>query len=142
MAQQMGGMGGMLAMGMMQVRAELDLVRHVPTCSETPVMCLRILTRALPNHPAFCLPGPHLSKQGIPHMPMMAAAQGNPKSSNYKTRICLNWHKTGHCQYAARCNFAHGHMELRVGMDKVYNRARLLDCTWSLVQSVLVTYCG
>ena len=107
---------------------------------------VRILTRALSNHSAFCPPGPHLSKQGIPHMPMMAAAQGNPKSSNYKTRICLNWHKTGHCQYAARCNFAHGHMELRVGMDKVCSPARLLDCTWSLLQSVLqvpaVTYCG
>ena len=77
--QQMGGMGGMLAMGGMM--------------------------------------------PGMP--PMMAAgSQGNPKSSNYKTRICLNWHKTGNCQYGARCNFAHGHMELRpnfrdMSMDKV-----------------------
>jgi hypothetical protein len=31
---------------------------------------------------------------------MMAGAMGNPKSSNYKTRICLNWHKNGQCQYA------------------------------------------
>mmetsp|Transcript_64879 Transcript_64879/g.105053 ORF Transcript_64879/g.105053 Transcript_64879/m.105053 type:complete len:488 (-) Transcript_64879:436-1899(-) len=46
-------------------------------------------------------------------MPMMAGAQGNPKNGNYKTRICLNWHKTGGCQYAARCNFAHGQQELR-----------------------------
>jgi len=29
---------------------------------------------------------------------MMAGAQGNPKNGNYKTRICLNWHKTGGCQ--------------------------------------------
>jgi hypothetical protein len=41
--------------------------------------------------------------QGMPTMPpMMAAAHGNPKNSNYKTRICLNWHKTGGCQYENR----------------------------------------
>jgi hypothetical protein len=66
--------------------------------------------------------------QGMhPMPPMMPAAQGKPQNGNYKTRICLNWHKTGQCQYAARCNFAHGHNDLRP-MDKVskYSFLRLI----------------
>eukprot|EP00961_Rhodomonas_salina_P117834 1585985-Rhodomonas_salina.1 len=31
----------------------------------------------------------------------------------FKTRMCKNWEQTGACPFGERCNFAHGHDELR-----------------------------
>jgi len=140
MAQhQMGSMGGMLAM--MQVRCAfpshfiaradpfsacllacgnempLDMQqgkseagRHTPSLAPLSVLCVRCV-------------------QGMaPMPPMMAAAHGNPKNSNYKTRICLNWHKTGVCQYENRCNFAHGNAELRPNYKDMHKVRHPLCC--------------
>jgi hypothetical protein len=38
------------------------------------------------------------------------------KNSKYKTEMCKNWIETGHCNYGAKCRFAHGKNEL---MNKV-----------------------
>jgi len=37
--------------------------------------------------------------------------QGSPW--NRKTRLCTKWCNTGVCPYGDRCNFAHGHHELK-----------------------------
>jgi len=33
--------------------------------------------------------------------------------SRYKTELCRSWEETGYCRYADKCQFAHGHEELR-----------------------------
>lgn len=38
-------------------------------------------------------------------------AVGN--SSRYKTELCRAFEETGHCKYGEKCQFAHGHQELR-----------------------------
>lgn len=35
------------------------------------------------------------------------------KSSLYKTELCRSFEETGHCRYGGKCQFAHGHDELR-----------------------------
>jgi hypothetical protein len=34
-------------------------------------------------------------------------------SSRYKTELCRAFEETGHCKYGEKCQFAHGHQELR-----------------------------
>ena len=125
----------MLAMGMMPVRLLSVALsggwapcQHVHSlCGRWALLTGRWLVKGLLQVPftdsKFCVyMCVCVFVKGLPQMPLMASGQASPKSNNYKTRICLNWHKTGHCQYGARCNFAHGHMELRVGMEKVRER--------------------
>ena len=47
---------------------------------------------------------------------LSAPSRGN---SAFKTRLCKNWEQTGTCQYADRCTFAHGEMELRSSVNSV-----------------------
>ncbi|XP_024364440.2 uncharacterized protein [Physcomitrium patens] len=35
------------------------------------------------------------------------------KEGLYKTELCRSWEETGHCRYAAKCQFAHGNDDLR-----------------------------
>jgi hypothetical protein len=35
------------------------------------------------------------------------------KSALYKTELCRSFEETGHCRYGSKCQFAHGHAELR-----------------------------
>lgn len=35
------------------------------------------------------------------------------ESGRYKTELCRPFEETGHCRYGAKCQFAHGHNELR-----------------------------
>lgn len=35
------------------------------------------------------------------------------KTDLYKTELCRNWEESGDCRYGSRCQFAHGHSELR-----------------------------
>ncbi|KAG5438455.1 hypothetical protein PCK2_000949, partial [Pneumocystis canis] len=35
------------------------------------------------------------------------------KTNLYKTELCRNWEENGECRYGLKCQFAHGHSELR-----------------------------
>ncbi|KTW30054.1 uncharacterized protein T551_01998 [Pneumocystis jirovecii RU7] len=35
------------------------------------------------------------------------------KTGLYKTELCKNWEESGECRYGLKCQFAHGHSELR-----------------------------
>ncbi|PWN51542.1 hypothetical protein IE53DRAFT_313736 [Violaceomyces palustris] len=37
----------------------------------------------------------------------------NRKLDLYKTELCRSWEEKGYCHYEHRCQFAHGHHELR-----------------------------
>lgn len=68
----------------------------------------------------MAMPGP----SGPPHPAMMGrmfpvsssptGGGGGPAvKSGYKTAMCKNYVETGSCQFGAKCNFAHGPLELR-----------------------------
>ena len=40
------------------------------------------------------------------------------QDGKYKTELCKNWIKAGHCQYRKRCKFAHG-IEEQIPIEKV-----------------------
>lgn len=40
-------------------------------------------------------------------------SESPPSGRKYKTELCHNWVKTGHCPYGRLCDFAHGSRELR-----------------------------
>ncbi|WIA16079.1 hypothetical protein OEZ85_012804 [Tetradesmus obliquus] len=37
-----------------------------------------------------------------------------PHNPLYKTELCRSWLDAGSCRYGIRCQFAHGHLELRL----------------------------
>ena len=47
----------------------------------------------------------------------------------YKTELCVNWEYRGSCRYGAKCQFAHGEEELRMGTrhSKVKTPPNLMD---------------
>eukprot|EP00826_Nyctotherus_ovalis_P015417 TRINITY_DN14382_c0_g2_i13.p2 TRINITY_DN14382_c0_g2~~TRINITY_DN14382_c0_g2_i13.p2 ORF type:complete len:156 (-),score=29.08 TRINITY_DN14382_c0_g2_i13:472-939(-) len=51
---------------------------------------------------------------------IMSFSEGKKKKGSpvdfivkYKTEMCKNWEKSGHCEFQAKCAFAHGEHELR-----------------------------
>lgn len=53
-------------------------------------------------------------------LPPFGGSSGGPSVKNdgshnplYKTELCHTWRQTGSCRYGARCQFAHGQLELR-----------------------------
>ena len=52
----------------------------------------------------------------IPQQPQEQEGQHHDltKSSLYKTELCRSWMDKGSCKYGHKCQFAHGHEELRV----------------------------
>lgn len=59
---------------------------------------------------------PSLAKDGITHQPPIVSKQ-KPQLVNtqlYKTELCASFIKVGVCPYGNKCQFAHGHNELKV----------------------------
>ncbi|KAG4300670.1 hypothetical protein PCK1_003099 [Pneumocystis canis] len=41
------------------------------------------------------------------------SSSSSVKTNLYKTELCRNWEENGECRYGLKCQFAHGHSELR-----------------------------
>lgn len=51
--------------------------------------------------------------QDITNTPLLRSKSKKPiDCTKYKTEMCRNWVETNICQYAEKCNFAHGYDEL------------------------------
>jgi len=62
------------------------------------------------------MPGPGMGGMGgggNQNYSHMGAAGAGPSSPQWKTTLCKNYQEDGRCEFGARCQFAHGQLELR-----------------------------
>jgi hypothetical protein len=63
-------------------------------------------------------------------LPFEPQALGTERNNKYKTKLCINWERSGLCTHGANCAFAHGPEELRSGpASRSYPKARSTTTT-------------
>ncbi len=98
----------------------MDLSQRCVTQSGGPIVPATVDERdgpsALPPDPVMVVCAHGKLADGASRARFKGGA--HTKDARYKTKLCTDWGSTGACGRGARCDFAHGPIELRVPPTK------------------------